>query len=185
MIIQSFILLTLKNTHTMSNIENLKNVDGIIELKKLIESITTCFFCTNLDNHDGSTATIMTAQKVDDQGNVWFFSGLDSDRNQEIKKNNKVQLFFSDTSKNTFLVLSGTASLVTDKLKMEELWNPLLKIWFKDGVDDSNISLIKVTPTNAYYWDNEGGKMINFIKMLASVVTGNDYVDAKEGNIKI
>jgi general stress protein 26 len=169
----------------MSNIENLHNIEGIAKLKQLVETITTCFFCTDLNNPNGSTATIMTAQQVDDEGNIWFFSGLDTDRNQIIKKDKKVQLFFSDTSKHFYLVATGEAEIVLDKAKMNELWNPFLKIWFNDGVNDKNISLIKVNAKNAYYWDNEGGKMVIFFKMIASVVTGNDYVDAKEGNIKL
>ena len=169
----------------MSAIQNLNNKEGIVKLKQLVESITTGFFCTNLNNQDGSTATIMTAQQVDEEGNIWFFSGLDSDRNRDIKVDKKVQLFFSDTNKNFYLVANGEASIVTDKAKMKELWNPFLKIWFKDGIEDSNISLLKVSTNNAHYWDNEGGKMVNFVKMIASVITGNDYVDAKEGKIKI
>ncbi len=68
---------------------------------------------------------------------------------------------------------------------MEELWNPILKIWFKNGGEDSNISLIKANTKSAYYWDNEGGKIVNFIKMIGSLITENDYVDAKKGKIKI
>ena len=169
----------------MSEIENLNDGEGIVKLKSLVETITTCFFCTNLQNSNGSTSTVMTAQQVDSEGNIWFFSGLDSDRNRDIKMDNMVQLFFSDTSKNYYLETTGQATIVTDKSKMKELWNPFLKIWFKDGIEDANISLIKVSASNAHYWDNEGGKMVNFFKMIASVVTGNDYVDAKEGHIKI
>ena len=169
----------------MSAIQNLNNTDGISKLKQMVESITTCFFCTNLKNQSESTATIMTAQEVDEEGNIWFFSGLDSSRNSDIIKDKNVQLYFSDTSKNIYLFANGEASISSDKTKMKELWNPLLKIWFKDGLDDANISLIKVKTNNAYYWDNEGGKMVNFVKMIASVITGNDYVDAKEGNIKL
>ena len=169
----------------MSATQDLNNTEGIAKLKKLVESITTSFFCTDLNNENGSTATIMTAQQVDSEGNIWFFSGLDSDRNRDIKKDSKVQLYFSDISNHTYLVANGEATSSTDKEKMKELWNPLLKIWFKDGVEDPNISLLKVSTNNAYYWDNEGGKMVNFVKMIASAITGNDYVDAKEGNIKI
>lgn len=169
----------------MSTHQNLNSNEGITKLKQLVEGITTGFFCTNLNNSTGSTATVMTAQQVDEEGNIWFFSGLDSERYQHIKIDSNVQVFFSDTSKNYYLVANGEATIVTDKEKMKELWSPFLKIWFKDGVEDTNISLLKVKVNNAYYWDNEGGKMVNFVKMIASVVTGNDYVDAKEGNINI
>jgi general stress protein 26 len=68
---------------------------------------------------------------------------------------------------------------------VEELWSPLVKTWFKEGKDDPNISILKVTPTSAYYWDTEGNRMINFLKMIASVATGKTLVDAQEGNIRV
>lgn len=169
----------------MSNIENLEQKEGILKLQKLVDTIKFCFFCTDLKNQNATNSTIMTTQKVDEDGNIWFFSGLNSDRNRDIKADKNIQLFFSSPENNAFLSANCEAEIVLDKAKMEELWNPVLKIWFKDGVDDMNISLIKVAVKEAYYWDSEGGKMVNFIKMIGSLITGNDYVDAKEGKIKI
>ena len=111
----------------------------------------------------------MAAQGVDDEGNLWFFSGLDSDKNKEIKQDNHVQLFFSDPSKSSYLVVNGEAHEVIDQEKFEKYWSPLVKTWFKEGKEDPNLSLIKVVPTNSYYWDVDGNRMINFLKMIASV----------------
>ena len=169
----------------MTNIENLENKEGIEKLKKLVEDIKFCFFKTNTENQNIDSSTIMTAQNVDENGNIWFFSGIDSDRNRDIKINKQVELYFSSPEKNVYLSVNATAHVVLDKEKMTELWNPLLKIWFKDGVNDKNISLIKLTTTTANYWDSEGGKMINFLKMIAAVITGNDNIDSVHGTIKI
>jgi general stress protein 26 len=169
----------------MLNIENLEKKEGVLKLQKLVDDAKFCFFCTDLNNENGTTSTIMTAQKVDEEGNIWFFSGIDSDRNRDIKLNKNVQLYFSNPEKNAYLAVNSQAEIVTDKLKMKELWNPILKIWFKDGIEDANISLIKASTNTAYYWDSEGGKMVNFIKMIGSLITGNDFVDTVEGKIKI
>lgn len=168
-------------SNTDKNIEN----EGVKKLQELIDSINICFFCTDLKAGNGATATPMSAQKVDEEGNIWFFSGKDSDKNKEINKDLDVQLFFSHPGKSSYLVVNGEASIVTNIEKMKELYSPVIKIWFKDGVDDPNISLIKVVTKNAYYWDTVGGKAINFIKMLASVVTGTNLVDGVEGNITL
>lgn len=167
----------------MSNTNNLKAQEGIEKLKDLVEDIKICIFCTNLSTDDGSTCRPMSAQEVDDEGNLWFFSGIDSDKNTEVKKDKHVQLFFSDPSKNSYLVVNGVAEIVLDRDKIEEYWTPLVKTWFKDGKDDPNISLIKVIPNNSYYWDVDGNRMINFFKMIASVATGNNFVTAQEGTI--
>jgi general stress protein 26 len=169
----------------MSNIENLDKNEGIIKLKKMVDDVKFCFFCTHLNNYNGATSTIMTAQSVDEEGNMWFFSGLNSDRNRDINLNKNIQLYFSSPEKNAYLAVNSEAEIILDKVKMKELWNPILKIWFKDGIEDTNISLIKASTKNAYYWDSEGGKMVNFIKMIGSLITGNDFVDTVEGEIKI
>jgi acetylornithine/succinyldiaminopimelate/putrescine aminotransferase len=44
---------------------------------------------------------------------------------------------------------------------------------------------LKVKPTNSYYWDTEGNKMINFLKMVASAAMGKNFVEGNEGNIAL
>ena len=169
----------------MSTIENLNNKEAIDKLKSLVDDIIICLFCTDLKTDDGSTCRPMSAIKVCDQGNIWFFSEKDSDKNKAIASDKNAQLFFSHPAKGSYLVVNGEAQIILDKTKVEELWTPVAKIWFKEGKDDPNISIIKVTPTTAYYWDTDGNRMINFIKMVASVVTGTNLVNGEEGSITL
>jgi general stress protein 26 len=169
----------------MSNTENLKAKEGVEKLKEMVERIHICLFCTNLKVDDGGTCRPMDAQEVDDDGNLWFFSDKNSDKNKEIEQDKHVQLFFSHPGKQSYLVLNGEAEIIVDRDKIEELWTPLVKVWFKEGKDDPNISIIKVNTKNAYYWDEDGHKMINFFKMVASIATGTTFVSGKEGTIKI
>jgi len=169
----------------MNNTENLINKDAIDKLKSLVDDIVVCLFCTDLKTNDGSTCRPMSAIKVCDQGNIWFFSEKSSDKNKAIKVDKNVQLFFSHPTKGSYLIVNGEAEVIIDKTKIEELWTPAAKIWFKEGKDDPNISIIKVTPSTAFYWDTDGSKMINFFKMVASVVTGADLVSGKQGDLII
>lgn len=169
----------------MNNTENLNNKEAIDKLKSLVDDIMVCLFCTNLKTDDGATCRPMSAIKVCDQGNIWFFSEKNSDKNKAIAADKIVQLFFSHPAKSSYLVVNGEAEIIFDKKKIEELWTPLAKTWFKEGKDDPNISIIKVSPTTAYYWDTDGNKMINFLKMVASVVTGTNLVTSTEGELKV
>ncbi len=169
----------------MSNTENLNSKEAIDKLKTLVDDIMICLFCTDLKTDDGSTCRPMTAINVCDQGNIWFFSEKNSEKNQAIVADKSVQLFFSHPAKSSYLVVNGEAEIILDKAKIEELWTPAAKIWFKEGKDDPKISIIKVKPTNAYYWDTDGNRMINFLKMVASVVTGTNLVTGKEGALSI
>ncbi len=169
----------------MDNVKDLNHNDAIEKLKELVTEINICLFCTNLKTDDGSTCRPMSAIKVCDQGNIWFFSEMSSDKNKEIAQNENVQLFFSSPSKSSYLVVNGKAEIIVDKTKIEELWTPLAKIWFKGGKDDPAISIIKVKPTNCYYWDTDGNRMINFLKMIVSVATGSNLVISKEGALTV
>lgn len=169
----------------MEDKTNLASEEGIEKLKDLVDDIKICLFCTHLKTNDGSTARPMAAQAVDDEGNLWFFSGLDSDKNREIKLDNHVQLFFSDPSKSSYLVVNGEAHEVIDQQKFEKYWSPLVKAWFEGGKEDANLSLIKVVPKSSYYWDVDGNRMINFLKMIASVATGTNLVTSEQGSITI
>ena len=169
----------------MSNTKDLNNKEAIDKLKSLVEDITICLFCTDLKTDDGSTCRPMSAIKVCDQGNIWFFSEKDSDKNKAIANDKNVQLFFSHPAKSSYLVVNGKAEIIFDKTKIEELWTPVAKIWFKEGKDDPTISIIKVKPSNAYYWDTDGNQMINLLKMIASVATGKNLVTGNEGAITL
>ncbi len=178
-------MITNLQLHTMSSTKNLQNKEAIDKLKELVGEINICLFCTDLKTDDGSTCRPMGAQQVCDQGNVWFFSSKDSDKNRAIARNKNVQLFFAHPGKSSYLVVNGEAEIIFDRAKTEELWNPLVKTWFKGGKDDPDISIIKVTPTVAYYWDTDGNQMINFLKMVASVATGTNLVTGNEGALSV
>lgn len=169
----------------MSNTENLHNKKAIDKLKNLVDEIKVCLFCTELKTDDGSTCRPMTAIHVCDQGNIWFFSEKESEKNKAIAADNTVQLFFSHPAKSSYMVVNGEATILVDSAKIEELWTPMAKIWFKEGKDDPSLTIIKVTPNTAYYWDTHGNSMINFLKVVASVVIGTNLVDGHQGSLTI
>ena len=115
----------------MENNKNLSANEGLEKLKELVKAINICLFSTNLQKNDGATFRPMSAQEVDKDGNIWFFSGKDSDKNLEIQKDNLVQLVFSDPSQSSYLIVNGMAEIVVDRHKIEELWSPAIKIWFE------------------------------------------------------
>jgi general stress protein 26 len=169
----------------MNHTENLNNKEAVDKLKSLIDDITVCIFCTHLKTDDGATARPMSAVKVCDQGNIWFFSEKSSEKNKDIATDKQVQLFFSHPGKSRYLIVNGEAEITFDKNKIEELWTPAVEIWFEEGKDDPDISIIKVKPTSAYYWDTDDNRMINLLKMAASVATGTNFISGKEGTIKV
>jgi len=142
-------------------------------------------FCTQLDQLPIS-ARPMSANEVDDQGNLWFISNAKSNKNFEIRQNDKVQLFFSKISDSQYMSVYGNATIYSDRASIETHWQPMAKAWFEDGKEDPNVTIIRVTPSFAYYWDTKDGKAIAFLKWGLAAVTGLKIDDGGvEGKINV
>ncbi|HEY7159810.1 MAG TPA: pyridoxamine 5'-phosphate oxidase family protein [Acidobacteriota bacterium] len=167
------------------NKENLVSVEAIKKIQELVEKAESCFFCTNVATGDSSGARPMNVRKVDDDGNLWFLSANDSRKNEELLRDPLVKLYFQGSAHSDFLQLNGTATISKDKAKIKELWSPVIKTWFTEGEDDPRITVIKVTPSEGYYWDTKHGNMIAGIKILIGAATGKTLDDSIEGKLKV
>ena len=169
----------------MSEYQLLKDKEAIKKLKDLATEINICLFCPGTGMEEALECRPMATSGVDEEGNIWFFSPRESEKNQKIRSNPRVRLFYSHPGKSSFLVVTGEAEISYDRSKIEQLWNPLDRAWFKEGQDDPSISLIRVKPYTAQFWDTRGNRMVNFLKMVASIATGTTLVEGEEGHILV
>ncbi len=165
-------------------IENLSSQSAIEKIKELAKKESTCIFTTALSELP-LAGTPMNTIQVDDDGCLWFFSGKSSTRNANIEKDNRVQLFFSNSSNYEFLSLFGTAQVRIDPTKAKEMWMPIVKVWFQGGVDDPELTIIKVTPHEAHYWDTKSNKLVALAKMVTGMITGKTMDDGVEGILTV
>src|SRR6201996_1284547 len=166
------------------NHQHLAGPDAIKKIKELADK-ATCFFCTNIKSGLPFSTRPMSVQQIDNEGNFWFLSANDSGVNKELSHEPLTQLLFHGSSHSDFLNIYGVAKISDDKEKIKELWEPVLKTWFTEGENDPRISVIKVEPTEGYYWDNKHGNAIAFVKMLAGAVIGKTLDDSIEGKVVV
>ena len=95
----------------------------------------------------------MITKKVDEHGNIWFLSRLDSEHNSNIAKDPQVQLLYSDPSEMEYLSVFGNATIVSDKKIIKNFHSAEDDSWFRDA-DESKYSAIKIVPEEAYFWDS-------------------------------
>ena len=155
------------------------------KIRELNKKASSCFFCTAIKSGQPFMARPMSVQQLDDDGNFWFLSANDSHKNQEIAQDPMVQLLFQGSDYSDFLHISGIATISEDKQKIKELWNPMLKTWFTEGVDDPRISVIRFSPVEGYYWDTKHNMAIGMIKRLAGAITGKTLDDSIEGKVLV
>ncbi|MGZ5248513.1 MAG: pyridoxamine 5'-phosphate oxidase family protein [Flavitalea sp.] len=168
--------------------DNYKDLHGkaaIKKMKTLVDQASTCFFCTNIKEGKPFDTRPMAVQQLDEEGNFWFLSAKGSFKNEELSADPAVQLLFQGSSYSDFLVVYGIATVSDDKDKIKELWNPMLKTWFTEGIDDPRISVIKVAPEEGYYWDTKHNQAVGLVKRIAGAIMGKTLDDSIEGEIKV
>jgi general stress protein 26 len=115
----------------------------------------------------------MALQDVEFDGDLWFFTYSDSDLVQQVRISPQVNVSFSDSKQQAWVSVSGTAAQVDDPAKAKQLWNPLLKAWFPDGLDTPNLTLVKVTGETAEYWEAaHSSRVVTMLGYAKAAVTG-------------
>lgn len=139
---------------------------------ELIKDIRICQLVTQ-DESGRLYARPMSAMEHDNEGNLWFFTALDSPKAREIQSNPSVLLSYSDADKNNYVSISGNAAIVRDRAKIDELWSEFVRTWFPEGKDDPNLCLIKVEPDTAEYWDSPSSAFVLAYGYAKTRLTGN------------
>lgn len=121
----------------------------------------------------------MGLAKVEDNCDLWFFSGK-SEKTNEIKNDSNVLVTFQKDH-GRYLSVSGTANLVDDQNKINELWRAPYKVWFPKGKTDPNIILIKVNSEGAEYWNNQGVNKLSYIFQATKAYLTGTTPDVSEG----
>lgn len=167
------------------NRDDLQGTEAIERIQEMVKKVQTCFFCSAASTDDLSAACPMNVRQVDDQGNLWFLSANDSHKNQLLARDPSVVLYFQQSEHSGFLRLKGYATISADRAKIKELWEPILKTWFTEGEDDPRIRVIKVEPSEGYYWDNKHGNLVAGIKVLIGAAIGKTLDDSIEGKLRM
>ena len=103
---------------------------------------------------------------------IWFIGHKPSETVDNIKQNAEVNLAYVTQESDKYLSISGTAELVEDEEKLNELWSVMYNAYFEQGKDDPKVQLIKVVPHGAEYWAN-GNAIASAVKMAAAALTDN------------
>lgn len=167
------------------NHQDLRGNSAIEKIRTMVSSTKTGFFCTAATVVGSSGARPMRVQEVDAEGNLWFLSAVDTHKDEELRLDPRVRLYFQSAANGDFLEINGYGSVSQDREKIAQLWQPAMKNWFTEGQDDPRISVIKVRVEDGHYWETRHGFVIGGVKILLGAVTGNPMDDSVEGELRI
>lgn len=114
----------------------------------------------------------MATQEFEFDGDLWFFTAAHAPKVDEVQHNQHVNVSYAEPKDQKYVSVSGTAQLVRDRAKIEELWNPLFKAWFPQGLDDPELALLKVSVEKAEYWDSPSSKVVRLVGFAKALLTG-------------
>lgn len=121
---------------------------------------------------DTMRARPMVALPREDEGLLWFITGKAGHKDDEVLKDAHVCVTYSRPSKNDYLSISGSASIVEDPDKVKALWNEGAKSYFPEGPDSPAVELIRVRPDHGEYWDATGNSALVALKMIEARFAG-------------
>ena len=142
--------------------------DDVQRVWDLMENISICMLTT----WDGSNlhSRPMDAHSRPGENTVYFLTDGRHHKDDEIERYPKLVLAFADNGSHKYVSVSGTAQVSNDRAKIKELWEPSNKA-FWEGPDDPNIRVLKVSPTDAEYWDGPGA-VVTMVKMMMAAASG-------------
>ncbi|MGO4958428.1 pyridoxamine 5'-phosphate oxidase family protein [Luteococcus sp. Sow4_B9] len=123
----------------------------------------------------------MGVQRVDDDATLWFFATADSDKAVQIAADNRANLAFTDGDQ---LSVSGTATVVRDAAKIEELWDAGVKAWMQCEPTDPKVVLIRVDAESIGYWDTPSAAG-TLLQVAASMVKGERPEPGTSGVVEV
>ncbi len=163
--------------------KNLTNEDARKKIKELAEKIDLTMLATNLKSEPFHVVP-MSTKEVDEAGNIWFLGNKNSDHNKNIEHENRAQLIYADKGNFEFMSVYGRATISTDRNRIKKLYGSGDDAWF-NGVDDPNITAIKIQPDDAHYWDTKNGKVLSLLKMAKGAITGKEPDLGEHGDLKV
>lgn len=155
-------------------------------LWRLIREIKFSMFTTKHSNGHIHARPITTQNKAVDEDNLlWFFMSRTSEPVADLKSYPRVAVIYADPGKDSYVSVSGDASVVESKAKAQELWNTFADAWFPGGVDDPDLALVSVKIEHAHFWDVSENKIVQIYKMAKSAINGTPPDIGREGEVRM
>ena len=156
-------------------------IEARTKLWDLIKDIRFAMFTTRHDNgHLHSRPMTTQNSKLDEDSNLWFFMSRKSEPVADLAADSTVNVVYADPGADSYVSVSGTASVDEDAAKKQQLWSKMAEVWFPEGPSDPDLALVRVQITHANYWDVTDSKVVQLYKMAQAAMTGKPPTDLGE-----
>ncbi len=142
-------------------------------LWSLIKDIRFAMFTTRQANGQLHSRPMTTQNSsLDEDSNLWFFMSRGGDPVADLSAEPSVNVSYADPDRDSYVSVSGTASVVEDTAKKQQLWTKLAEAWFPGGIGDPDLALVRVRIVHANYWDMKQSKIVRLYQMAKAALNG-------------
>jgi general stress protein 26 len=145
---------------------------GAQKIAELAKGITFAML-TTVDDDGSFVSRPMAHQDSDVDGQLWYLSSRNSRKVAQITANPHVGVTLS--SRDVWISINGTATVVDDRSKVAELWSTQMDGWFPQGPEDESVVALRVDGHAAEYWDTPGGLVASALSLVKVKTTGDRY----------
>jgi len=157
---------------------------GQHKLAELIKDIKFAMFTTHKPQGHLHSRPMTTQNRQLDDDALWFFMSRSGDPVAEFEGDDQVNVSYANPGSDTYVSVSGVAEIVEDAAKKQSLWNKGAAAWFKGGVDDPDLALVRVRIEHADYWDVKENKLVQLYRQAEAAVTGKPPNMGEHGRIR-
>ena len=143
--------------------------DELERIGVLIDKARTALL-TTVDAHGRLVSRPMAVQDREFDGDLWFFTEDPSHKTDEVRANPEVNVALE--SGKGWISLSGTAEVVHDRARIDELWSTSAQAWFEQGKDDPSVALLKVAAHSAELWTSDEPRPVVLMQYAKAAVAG-------------
>ncbi len=146
--------------------------EAIEKIARMTKNAHIAMLTTVVENGDLHSRPMANVQTPFD-GDIWFFTAKSSPKVHDIENKPVVNVAFSDPENQNYVSLAGRAELVIDRALFEKYWTKAFEAWFPEGLDDPELSLLKISVDSAQYWDSPSSVVAHVAGFIRSKVPGH------------
>lgn len=155
-------------------------------LWEMIREIKFTMLTTRHGNGHLHSRPVTTQNKqLDEDASLWFFMSRSGEPVADLLADPSVNAAYADPGSDSYVSVSGTAKVVDDMAKKQQLWSKASEAWFPKGVTDPDLALVCVEITHANYWDVKESKTVQLFEMAKAVVTGKPPAMGEQTEVRM
>ncbi len=153
--------------------EQLIENEALEKVRELLTSFQIAMMVTASDEAVSARPLGVVGGADPFDGTLWFITDNRSGKVRAIESGAQTSLIFQNEKDGAFLHLTGRASVVVDRARLAELYTPVQRTWFPDGLDDPNMTLIRFDADKGNYWDKHDSMLRLLGAFTKAAVTGS------------